>query len=151
MPPRRSVLLKVFSPDETPHSVWLTNDVPKTRADCPTSRHKLGYCGAVRCNKHLWFLAGYERAGRRVEGRTPDATLRHLTWPLPASCSLDIADRVAETGAELEIEDVAMAAGLEHSQIFAIIARGLAKLRAGSIDPDLAGSWPHAVGFSPGD
>ena len=151
MPPRRSVLLRVYDSAETPHSVWLSGDVPATRADCPTSRHRTGYCGAVRCNKHLWFLAGYERAGRRVEGRTPAATLRHLTWPLPASCSLDIADRVAETGAELEFTDVAMAAGLKHSQVFAIVARGLAKLRASAIDPDLTGQWPHAVGFSYGD
>ena len=144
MPPRRSVLLRVFSPDETPHNVWLTGDVPKTRAGCPPSRFKTGYCGHVKCSAHLWYLEGHERAGRRHGGRTPASTLRNLSWPLPPSCSLDIADRVAGSGTELEIEDVATAAGLAHSQIFAIIARGLEKLRAGAIDPDLVEQWPQA-------
>ena len=144
MPPRRSVLLRVYDSDETPHNVWLSGDVPATRADCPPSRHRTGYCGHVKCSAHLWYLEGHERAGRRHGGRTPASTLRNLSWPLPPSCSLDIADRVAGSGTELEIEDVATAAGLAHSQIFAIIARGLEKLRAGAIDPDLVEQWPQA-------
>ena len=144
MPPRRSVLLRVYDSAENPHPVWLSPDVPATRADCPPSRHRTGYCGHVKCSAHLWYLEGHERAGRRHGGRTPASTLRNLSWPLPPSCSLDIADRVAGSGTELEIEDVATAAGLAHSQIFAIIARGLAKLRAGAIDPDLVEQWPRS-------
>ena len=144
MPPRRSVLLRVFDSAETPHPVWLSPDVPKTRAACPPSRFKTGYCGAVRCSKHLWFLAGHDRAGRRVRGKAPAATLRNLSWPLPPSCSLDIADQVAATGGLLEIEDVAMAAGIKHSRVFDILRLGIAKLRGSNIDPELAEQWPQA-------
>ena len=146
MPPRRSVLLRVYAPDETAHPVWLTGDVPATRADCPPSRHRTGYCGAVRCSKHLWFLAGADRAGRRVRGKAPAATLRNLTWPLPPSCSLDVADATRETGESLSIEAVARATGIKPSRIFDILRLGLAKLRGSNIDPELAGQWPQPGG-----
>jgi len=98
----------------------------------------------VKCSAHLWYIEGTDRAGRRVRGKAPAATLRHISWPLPPSCSLDVADQVAETGESLSIEAVARATGIKPSRIFDILRIGLEKLRGSNIDPELAGQWPQA-------
>jgi hypothetical protein len=66
----------------------LRNDVPGKRSQCPTQRP----CPHVRCEMHLWFVAGEDRAGRRHGGRQPPSTLRPawMESPLPASCTLDV-------------------------------------------------------------
>lgn len=67
----------------------LRDDVPRTRAECPTTRP----CGHIRCENHLWMIDGRDRPGRRhPDRRLPSSELRPvwLEWPLPPSCGADL-------------------------------------------------------------
>lgn len=69
--------------------IELRDDVPATRAECPTSRP----CPHVRCSYHLWMIDGRDRPGRRhPDRRLPSSELRPvwLEWPLPPSCGKDL-------------------------------------------------------------
>ena len=81
---KRTVRLRVIG-----GSVDLRNDVPKTRAECPTKRP----CGHVRCRWHMWLEID---DGRPWHGTR--YTLRPVwwEWPLPPSCGLDLVERTRE-------------------------------------------------------
>ena len=128
----------------------VANGVPRTRGDCPPKIDNRRRCPFVKCRHHLALLVGFERQGHRLNGRPPPSTIRVLQ-PGDETCVLDLADATEATGAVMEIADVGKHLGLRNSQVFATIAKALAKLRQADIDPDLTGAWPHAVGFSPGD
>lgn len=69
--------------------IELRDDVPRSRAECPTSRP----CPHIRCEHHLWMVDGRDRPGRRHPGRRlPSSELRPvwLEWPLPPSCGADL-------------------------------------------------------------
>ena len=124
----------------------VSDGVPATRADCPPLIEGHRRCPFVRCRHHLALLIGYERQGRRVQGRAPASTIRMLP-PGSATCVLDVADQVAETGAPMEIRDVGKHLGLKASQVHAIEARALAKLRASDFDFE-RDDFPQAGGLS---
>ena len=105
----------------------LRNDVPLQRGDCPVERP----CPHVRCKSHLWVTLGSNRAGRRVQGRTPatDFNGRRYRSESP-SCTLDVADEVAASGERMEIEKVAKLVQMRASQCHAELASAINKLRA---------------------
>lgn|GEM_PF-6133070 len=95
---------------------------------------KRGDCGNVarpcpfsKCRHHLYLSIGFERAGRRVNGKTPKSTLRtvYRQNPPPPSCTLDVADSGAQS-----VDETGKHLGLEPSQVHAIEASALKKLRA---------------------
>ena len=100
----------------------------RSRSSCPD-----GACGYVTCTQHLWLQRGHERAGRRVQGKTPDTTLRALTLEHdapPASCALHEADAVAATGEPMAIAEVGRRMNLRGSQVWALQQSALRKLKA---------------------
>jgi hypothetical protein len=113
----------------------LREGVPATRADCPPRP-----CGHVRCKWHLWLVLGDEQRGTRREGwRLPRTTLRPVwvaTWPLPPTCVLDVAEKVAAERDFERVDELAAAYGLRPSWFRATIARAKAKLAAGAADPE---------------
>jgi len=119
----RRVHLKLIGGGE----VALDDEVPATRADCPTERP----CGHVRCRFHLWRVDGHDRRGRRTaDGKHPATTLRPAwaDWPVPPSCTLDLVELAGRPG--WNVIDMAHATGLEPSQFRDVAARAIAKLRA---------------------
>lgn len=119
--PRRSVRLRVIG-----GSVELRDDVPGTRAECPTQRP----CPHVRCVNHLFLVDGRDRPGRRHEGRTPASTLRpiHMMWPLPPSCLLDVRDQAIRE--DWTVAEIARALGLSTMGLWYQHYKALAKLEA---------------------
>lgn len=113
---KRSVHLRLIGGG----SVEVREGVPRSRAECPTTRP----CGHVHCRFHLWFVEGRDRRGRRVDGRTPDATMwpAWRAWPTPPSCAIDVAE------AGRAVEETAAAIGLRPSQFRAVVAGALKKL-----------------------
>ena len=101
-------------------------DVPATRGDCPTERP----CPHVRCSQHLYTVLGRERPGRRVNGETPESTLSSAYRRSAPSCTLDEADATAVMGESMPIEQVGLNLNLKASQVHAIEASALKKLKA---------------------
>lgn len=84
----------------------------------------------------MFLIEGKDRAGRRVKGRTPPATIRNdvlYAEVLPASCSLDVAERSAETGG-LEVAELARLLGIRPSRLFDLAKSLKAKLVAAGGD-----------------
>ncbi|MBA3841194.1 MAG: hypothetical protein H0X39_00985 [Actinobacteria bacterium] len=105
----------------------LRNDVPATRGDCPVERP----CPHVRCSSHLWVTLGSNRAGRRVNGKTPATDFNGRRYRSEApSCTLDVADTVAQTGEIMEVKDVAVLVRMRESQCHAELASAIGKLKA---------------------
>lgn len=99
----------------------LRDDVPATRGGCPTQRP----CPHVNCRHHLYLSIGSERAGRRVNGKPPMSTLKAMWRTSAPSCTLDVADNGAQS-----VDDTGKHLGLEPSQVHALEASALKKLRA---------------------
>jgi len=118
----------------------LREGVPASRADCPTRP-----CGHVRCKWHLWLVLGEDRPGRRTprageaERRAPSTTLRPVwvaTWPLPPTCVLDVAEKVAAERSYARVDEMAAAYGVRRSWFSELVADAIAKLGAGAVDPE---------------
>ena len=123
----------------------ISDTVPATRGDCPPKLE--GHprrCPFIKCRFHLALVPGEQRAGRRVNGRSPPTTIRVLPEGAP-TCTLDVADAVAESGEPLAIGLVGRALGLRASQVHAEIALALAKLRAAGLELE-QGDFPSAAG-----
>lgn len=103
--------------------------VPSSRAECRDGERP---CRYVRCKWHLWLVLGYERPGRRFDGRTPPSTLRAawLEKKIPASCTLDVAEQVGELGRALTCEQLGRLMGIRPSAVRAIAAEAMKKLAA---------------------
>ena len=145
----KTLHLRVFTGSElgsaTVSYTPLSNTVPATRGDCPPKLE--GHprrCPHVRCRFHLAIVPGEQRAGRRVNGRSPPTTIRVLPEGAP-TCTLDVADDTARSGEPLAIGLVGKALGLRASQVHAEIARALAKLRSAGLDLE-QGDFPTAAG-----
>ena len=139
----RSQRLRVFTgPDLSARVVTVVIDehVPATRADCPPKR-----CGHVRCRFHLATVEGPDRAGRRVQGRTPATTLRPQAF-LGEVCALRRAEAYGRQLEPMPIAEVAEALGVRDSQVYAILATALEKLRTAGVELD-RDDWPRAPGF----
>ena len=97
---------------------------PATRGECVDGPRP---CPHTACHHHLFAVAGDERPGRRVAGRTPESTLRtvYRLPVVPPSCTLDVADSGAQS-----VDETGNHLGLKASQVHALEASGLKKLRA---------------------
>src|SRR5690242_5918175 len=111
-------------------TVELRGDVPPTRAECPDlTGGKV--CPHVKCEGHLWLVAGVDRPGRRYPGEGPNARASTLwpawvaTWPLPPSCMFDMIARV-ERG-EATVADIAASLGLSVKGLGYLLNKARAK------------------------
>ena len=97
---------------------------PATRGECVDGPRP---CPHTACHHHLFAVAGDERPGRRVAGRAPESTLRtvYRLPVVPPSCTLDVADSGAQS-----VDETGNHLGLKASQVHALEASGLKKLRA---------------------
>ena len=145
----KTLHLRVFTGSElgsaTVSYTPLSNTVPATRGDCPPKLE--GHprrCPFIKCRFHLAIVPSEQRPGRRVNGRSPPTTIRVLPEGAP-TCTLDVADAVAESGEPLAIGLVGKALGIKESQVHAVLASGLAKLRAMDLEQ---GDFPTAAGFA---
>src|SRR5690242_15437518 len=111
-------------------TVELRDDVPATRAECPATRP----CPHVKCEGHLWLVAGVDRPGRRYPGEGPNARASTLwpawvaTWPLPPSCMFDMIAKV-ERG-EVSVAELAASLGLSVKGFGYLLNKARAKARA---------------------
>jgi hypothetical protein len=97
-----------------------------TRASCPPPSAP---CPYVLCRHHLARVAGFESAGRRVEGRPPMSKLRPIWLDATApTCALHEAERSDGVGSDIATTSAAL--GLRPSRVHAIQASALAKLKA---------------------
>ncbi|HEY1815564.1 MAG TPA: hypothetical protein VGG74_24620 [Kofleriaceae bacterium] len=115
-----------------------------TRASCPPSSKP---CPYIACRHHLATNDPETRAGRRWPGYVPEPEVRAL-WldPNAETCSLRVADRVAETGEELPIADLCRALGLHDRRVFNWLKRALTKL---GIEPDDIHALTHDATQAP--
>jgi hypothetical protein len=80
----RSVRLRVIG-----GSVEIRDDVPASRADCPTPTSTKP-CPHIKCKHHLWLVDGRDRPGRPWPGKSSELRPVWLHWPLPPSCELAV-------------------------------------------------------------
>ena len=141
---KRSQQLRVFVGDNLHtarvRTFEVRDDVPATRADCPPVA-----CPHIRCRFHLALVECHDRAGRRVDGRTPVATLRPQAF-LGEVCALKRAEAYGEQLEPMPIATVADAMGIRQSQVYMILSSAIAKLRAAGLDLE-QGEWPRAAGY----
>lgn len=105
-------------------TMYMDEDVPATRADCPDRRP----CGHVRCRYHLWREDGHDRQGPHWRG-TLATTLRPawLEAPTPPSCALDLAES-ARAGESIDYAALGRAIGKTADWTRRLIRRALRKL-----------------------
>lgn len=113
-------------------TVELRDDVPRTTADCPTTRP----CGHVRCGAHLWMVTGPDRPGRRHPNEGPRSSTLWpawvATWPLPPSCMRDMIARAERE--DVNIAELAASLGLSVSGFRYLLNKARAKARAGDVN-----------------
>lgn len=127
-------------------TVELRDDVPRTTADCPTTRP----CPHLKCPHHLWFVdardlpgkprqadskSGLERLrrGRELE-RAAELLPITMMWPLPPSCALDL---IARADGHVLLEDIGRAFGVTRRGAKYLLQKTIRKVKRVAADPEL--------------
>ncbi len=107
--------------------IELRDDVPRTVADCPSTRP----CPHIRCPFHLWLDAHEPHAASPTGKPTRPTRLlpRWLEDPLPASCALDVA-RAARPRGGMSFPAIARAMGLSVRTVEKLAERAIRRVRA---------------------
>jgi hypothetical protein len=104
-------------------------DVPATRADCPTQRP----CPHINCRYHLWHVDGVDMPGRRYAGKTPAGALRVAS---SATCTLDEAVRPRS------VREIADVMGMTPRRVQQLLKALLALPRVAEMVREIRGEQP---------
>lgn len=135
---KRSVKLRVLQPK--PVRWKLSDIVPETRGDCPTTRP----CPHIKCEWNTWMIDGRDRPGRRGEAvfdeqgvLRRDGVGKRRRLDLPASdvnvhsvhnCARDVLDHAATHGTHVPMAVIAEVYGISERAAYLILARAKRKL-----------------------